>query len=99
QMVQKATPGFSNLTASQTITYGTPSISLAGIISTPCGTGCTGYPPTTDTVSITINGVTVTPAIGANGSFSATFSTGTIPASATPYAITYSYNKTYADPN
>ena len=99
QQVNKAQPAFSNLTASQTITYGTPSISLAGTISAPCGTGCTVYPPTTETVSITINGVTVTPAIGANGSFSATFATSTIPASATAYTITYSYNTSYAETN
>ena len=39
----------------------------------------------------------MTPAIGANGSFSATFTTRTIPASATAYTITYSYNTSYAD--
>jgi len=99
QTVQKATPVFSSLTASQTITYGTPSISLAGSISAPCGTGCTVYPPTTETVSITINGVTVTPAIGSNGYFSATFNTSTIPASATAYTTTFSYNTNYADTN
>ncbi len=97
--VNKATPVFSALTASQTITYGTPSINLAGIISAPCGMGCIVYPPTTETVSITINGVTATPAIGSNGSFSATFATSTIPASATAYTITYSYNTNYADTN
>ena len=99
QTVQKATPVFSNLTASQTISYGTPSISLAGTISAPCGMGCTVYPPTTEMVSITVNGITVTPAIGSNGSFSATFNTSTIPASTTFYAITYSYNTSYADTN
>ena len=41
----------------------------------------------------------MTPAIGSNGSFSAIFSTNTIPASATPYVITYSYNTNYADTN
>ena len=41
----------------------------------------------------------LTPAIGSNGSFSAIFSTSTIPASVTPYVITYSYNTNYADTN
>jgi YVTN family beta-propeller protein len=86
--VNKATPAFSNLTPSQTITYGTSSINLSGVISAPGPV----YPPTTETVSITINGVTVTPSIGANGAFSTTFNTGSIPAApSTPYTITYSY--------
>ena len=49
------------------------------------------FPPTTESVSITINGATVTAPIGANGAFAATFPTATIPASTTPYPITYSY--------
>ncbi|MFZ0981061.1 MAG: choice-of-anchor D domain-containing protein, partial [Candidatus Acidiferrales bacterium] len=82
-----ATPtAFSKLTPSQSITAGTASISLAGVI----GHGTT-FPSAGETVSITINGVTQSAAIGTAGAFSATFATSTIPASTTPYAITYSY--------
>jgi YVTN family beta-propeller protein len=78
---------FSSLTPSQSIVFGTPSIALAGVISGPGPV----YPPTTESVSVTINGVTKSAAIGANGAFSLSFPTATIPGSATPYIITYSY--------
>jgi hypothetical protein len=86
QTVNKASPTFSNLTASQTITYGTASISLSGKIA--AGTSF----PSGQTVKATINGVDSSPAtIGSDGTFSITFDTHAIPASATPYTITYSY--------
>jgi hypothetical protein len=64
--VIQATPVFSNLTASQTILYGTPTIALSGTIA---AVGAT--PPSSETVTITINGIPTTTLIGANGSFSA----------------------------
>jgi autotransporter-associated beta strand protein len=79
---------FGNLTASQSISYGTPSVSLAGTVS---GAG-PNYPADGDTVSVTINGNTqTTVTTGGNGSFSIVFPTATLQASGTPYAITYSY--------
>ncbi|MGB8323889.1 MAG: choice-of-anchor D domain-containing protein, partial [Candidatus Acidiferrum sp.] len=81
----QGTATFSGLT-SQTITAGTASISLSGVI----GSG-TSYPAAGETVTITINGVSQTATIGSNGAFTATFATATIPASTTPYTITYSY--------
>ncbi|MGC1580981.1 MAG: choice-of-anchor D domain-containing protein [Candidatus Acidiferrales bacterium] len=80
---------FSNLTASQIIPVGTASINLSGTISAGGN-----YPPTsnpTEYVTITINGIQQTAQIVANGNFSTTFNTSTIPASPTPYTITYSY--------
>jgi YVTN family beta-propeller protein len=77
---------FSGLTPSQTISYATSSINLSGTV----GSGTT-YPTTGETVSIMINGVTQTATIGSNGAFSTTFPTTAIPASTTPYTITYSY--------
>ena len=65
-----ATPAFSNLTASQTIVYGTPTITLSGTIA---AVGAT--PPSSETVTITINSVSTAAQIGANGSFSATIGT------------------------
>ena len=81
-----ATSTFTNLTPSQSITFGAPSIMLSGTISSNGN-----FPPTTETVSITINGATMSTPILANGNFKATFPTATIPASATPYTITYNY--------
>ncbi len=80
------TPMFSGLTPSQSIAFGTPSITLSGKI----GSG-TIFPPAGEKVSITINDVTRTATIGSNGAFTTSFPTVTIPTSATPYSITYSF--------
>jgi len=84
--VVSASSEFSSLTPSQSISYGTSSINLAGVIS-----AAGNYPPSGETVTITINSVAKNATIGSNGAFSTTFSTATIPASATPYTITYGY--------
>ena len=83
--VQQATPSFSGLASSQAIFSGTSSINLAGTITS----NTSAIPP--GNVSITIDGDTQTAAVQANGSFSATFDTQAIPASDTPYTITYAY--------
>ena len=90
QMVSRITPTFSNL-SSQTIPFGTASITLSGTISASCGASCTLYPPTSpaEFVTITINGTQVTAQINANGAFSTSFDTHAIQAST--YPITYSY--------
>src|SRR5208282_228069 len=77
---------FSGLTPSQSILSGTSSVLLGGIV----GNG-TLFPASGETVSITINGVTLPATIGSNGVFTLAFPTASIPASATPYPITYSY--------
>jgi len=77
---------FSGLTHSQAITVGTASVTLAGVI----GNG-TIFPAAGETLSIAINGIRQTAAIGAAGAFSVVFPTATIPASVTPYPITYSF--------
>ena len=78
------TPTF-NLPASQTINGGTPSITISGTI----GAG-TVYPHDAETVTITINGLSVLAPI-TGGGFSATFDTSALAISATPYPITYAY--------
>jgi YVTN family beta-propeller protein len=78
---------FSAVTPSQTIVFGTATVALSGVISAPGPL----YPPTTETVSVTMNGVAKTAPIGASGAFSLAYPAATIPASATPYTITYSY--------
>ena len=85
-VVQPITVAFSGLTASQSIPVGTSSILLGGAI----GNG-TQFAPSGETVSISINGVTLPTTVGSNGVFSLQFPTAGIPASATPYPITYSY--------
>ena len=85
--VEVETSGFSGLTGSQTIPFGTASVTLSGTVS---GAG-PEYPVSGETVTVKINGVTQTGTIGANGTFSLVFPTATIPASTTPYVITYSY--------
>jgi len=80
---------FSGLTASQSIPYGTASITLGGKVS---GTGPV-YPPSGDTVAITINGHTVNGTVtDSTGDFSITYndaSLATLPAGS--YAIGYQY--------
>ena len=85
--IQPNATSFSNLSSSQSIAYGTASIALAGVVSSPGPL----YPPTGEMASVTINGATQTTPLGADGAFSLTFPTATIPASSTPYTITYSF--------
>ena len=84
--VQPVTVSFTGLTPSQSIPAGTTSITLGGVL----GNG-TQFPASGETVSITINGVKQTTTLGANGVFTLQFPTAAIPASVTPYTITYSY--------
>ncbi len=83
----RPTPTFSGLTASQSICYGTATVTLSGTISS-----ATVYPANGELVGVTINGVTQNASIsGGVGGFSINFNTATIPTSGTPYIITYSY--------
>src|SRR5208282_5797546 len=84
--VQALPPAFSALTPSQSVVYGTAAINLSGTLSSG-----TSYPAPGETVSVNINGATQVATIGSNGAFTTLFSVATIPASATPYVITYSY--------
>jgi hypothetical protein len=86
--VTQATPSFSNLSASQATIYGTTAITLAGKVS------ATGpiYPAQGETITVTINGNAQTTTINdSTGDFSFSYNPSTIPASATPYTIIYSY--------
>ena len=84
--ITKAQPAFSGLT-NQSITYGTSSIALSGIIAAPGSV----YPPSGEAVSIVINGSTVQALIGSNGMFSVTIDSHSIPVSANLYTVTYNY--------
>jgi DNA-binding beta-propeller fold protein YncE len=80
------TTTFSTVTASQSISYGTASISLGGTL-----TSGTKHPPAGETVKVTIDGIAQSTTTKTGGTFTLTFTTSAIPASATPYTITYSY--------
>ena len=81
-----ATSAFSGLTAPVTITTGTASVTVGGVISAG-----SVFPGSGEVVAVTLNGVTQDAAIGSTGAFSTTFNTSALPSSATPYQVTYSY--------
>jgi hypothetical protein len=78
-----AQPAFSDLDA-PTITYGTATATLGGTI-------LAGAFIPTGSVNITVNGVTESAAIDANGNFAVAFPTAMLHAASSPYAITYAY--------
>jgi hypothetical protein len=80
-------PVFTNLTASQSIGYGTSNIALSGTVS---ATGI--YPAVGETITATINGNAQTTAVNDfTGDFSINYNPSTLPASPSPYPISYSY--------
>jgi hypothetical protein len=84
----KANPAFSSLAASQSIIYGAPGITLGGTVSAAGPL----YPAAGETISVTVNGNTQTTTVNdATGDFSFTYNPSTLPASGSPYAITYGY--------
>ncbi|MDB5350298.1 MAG: dystroglycan-type cadherin-like domain repeat protein, partial [Planctomycetota bacterium] len=86
--VVQAQPIFSQLTASQAITYGMSSISVAGKLAAGA------VVPAAQTVTITLNGVATTATVQSDGTFGATLDTSALNASATPYTITYGFATT-----
>lgn len=79
---------FTNLAASQSITYGASGITLSGTVS---GSGPV-YPAMGEAVTATINGnMQSTTVSDSTGDFSFTYNPSTVPASGVPYTITYSY--------
>lgn len=72
---------------SQSASYGTPSITVAGFLA-----GTSVDPGDAEDVQVTLAGVTE-PAVAeyGGGYFTATFDTSTLPVSSTPYTVTYSY--------
>ncbi len=82
-----AVGAFSNLTGSESVTFGAAGIVLSGTVS---GGGIAAADG--ETVSATIDGVTANGVTsGGAGGFTISFPAGAIPASGTPYAIGYSY--------
>jgi hypothetical protein len=85
-VINQAAPLFSGLTASQTITFGTETITVSGTLTAP-----TAIPMGTVSISINGTGVSQVASVSSGGSFTATLATDDVPASPTPYTITYSY--------
>jgi hypothetical protein len=83
--VDKAQPSFSQLTASQSITYGQATINLSGQLAAPTAI------PTGEQVSIVIGLASGKATVQSDGSFSTTISTNALSASSTPYTIGYRY--------
>ncbi|MEI7534798.1 MAG: hypothetical protein WCK57_10560, partial [Verrucomicrobiae bacterium] len=85
--VTKATTTITGVTASQSISYGTATVTLSGTVSAG-----TLFPANGETVSVIINATTNPATIfGGAGGFSVNFPTATIPPSSTVYTITYAY--------
>ena len=83
-VVNKAQTAFTGL-SNQTITLHTGTATFSGMLSSPTAT------PAEQPVSVTLNGVTQTAITNANGTFSATFDTSTLPVSSTGYVVSYGY--------
>jgi|GEM_PF-1596543 len=83
-LIVKATPSFSNL-SSPVISYGTSPTVIGGRIS------ASGVAPATESVLVTLNGVTQLAQIKSDGTFSSSFDTSQLPASTTPYTINFSF--------
>jgi hypothetical protein len=86
--VNQASPTFSDLSPSQTITQGSSTLSLSGVISAAGPL----YPPAGEQVMLSIGGVSRSVTIGANGAFAtASFPVSSLNATGSPYTILYSY--------
>ena len=86
QQISKATPTISGVTASQSIAYGTPTVTLSGTVSADGPL----YPTNGEVVTVTINGLaTNASVVGGAGAFSVAFPTATVPNGV--YAVTYAY--------
>ncbi len=87
-LVVKETPSFLNLSSNLSIAYGSTNVTLSGTLSAAGPM----FPAIGETVAVTINGNAQTTTVTGNqGNFSINYNPSTIPASASPYTITYSY--------
>jgi len=84
--ISVATPAFSNLSTSSSIAQGTASVAFSGNIAAG-----TSIPSSSEAVAITLNGVIQDAPINAQGNFTIAFNTSSLPASNTPYQVTYAY--------
>ncbi len=85
QTSQPVSLSFTDLTSPR-IAYGTASVTISGILANG-----NLAPPDSESVQVTLDGITQPAAIGTGGAFSTTFDTSTLSASGSPYSIRYSY--------
>ncbi len=85
QSSQSLSLSFTGL-SSPHITYGTARVTFSGTLADG-----NQAPPETESVQVTLDGVTQSASIGAGGAFSTTFDTGTLSAAGSPYSVSYSY--------
>lgn len=86
--VNKATPAIEGVTASQSIPFGTESVTLTGLVSAAGPV----YPADGEFVAVTINSVSSNAVIaGGAGGFSVVVPTAALTVGGSPYAITYAY--------
>jgi hypothetical protein len=95
-VITQAATAFSGLGASRTIRPGTASMTFSGRLSVP---NTPLFPPQGETVSVTINGVTQTVNIGANGNFSVTLRTRKLKRGTHPVRYTYQGDVNFAAAN
>ena len=86
--VSEAVPTFSNLTISQTVSYGTSSVSLGGKLT------ASTIAPSGGTVTITAGSASTMVTVASDGTFSTVLNIQSLSASTTPYVITYSFPAT-----
>jgi predicted outer membrane repeat protein len=89
-LTNRFSPGFSDL-LSPRIVYATATTTLSGHLSSPLPDGGAYVPPGGEEVEITINGVTMTTALGGSGDFSVAFPTAKLGVAGSPYSVTYAY--------
>ncbi|MFO0956828.1 MAG: MBG domain-containing protein [Isosphaeraceae bacterium] len=83
--VLQASPQFDRLTASQSVTYGNASVSVSGRLRASTAI------PSGQSVSVALGSMVALATTQYDGSFTVTFDTHALPASAAPYPITYNY--------
>jgi Bacterial Ig-like domain (group 3)/MBG domain (YGX type)/Right handed beta helix region len=79
------TPLFFSGISNQTITYGTPSVTISGTLANG------SQAPVGETVAVTLNGDEQSATIGSEGAFSTTFDITLLDVVNSPYTITYVY--------
>jgi autotransporter-associated beta strand protein len=83
----KATPTFTGLSANPSVTYGATNLTLAGRLSASGPIS----PAQGETISVTINGTAQSATLDATGEFSLSYNLSVLTANGSGYAIIYSY--------
>ncbi len=85
KLANQPVPVFSGL-AGQSISYGAPSVTFGGTIAYD-----NQALPADELITVTLDGTSVEAEVGSDGTFSATFETGTLGVSGSPYPVGFAY--------